>query len=214
MSSYQSGVTDPRLMKKSVSQLVHQHKREVLNGKYDLSQVIQNTFNHEFVKMLLNCIFTPLLHRDTPSWKEVDHLSVTTQQKMSEKQRKINQQSLKKDSKKYRENTNAEYLYKHQNKKQVGLNMKQQLTPKTMQIKNVRTPLYQILEDKHDGVTIDKASITHNNMTQISSISVQNQPVTPHARQAVDKGLQSSKVSTSYEVTQMQSFDSKNVRKP
>ena len=82
-----------------------------------------------------------------------------------------------------------------------------------MQIKNVRTPLYQILEDKHDGVTIDKASITHNNMTQISSISVQNQPVTPHARQAVDKGFQSSKVSTSYQATQMQSFDSKNVRK-
>lgn len=50
----------------SVSYLVVQHKKEMLEGAFDIKNILKQSFNAEFVYMLSNCMFEPLLSSETP----------------------------------------------------------------------------------------------------------------------------------------------------
>jgi hypothetical protein len=50
----------------SISYLIIQHKKEMLDQNFPLQTVVKETLDAEFVKMLHGCLFVPFLHEDTP----------------------------------------------------------------------------------------------------------------------------------------------------
>lgn len=50
----------------SISYIIVQHKKEMLDSTLSLKQVIKETLDKEFLKTLRGCLFVPLLHDDTP----------------------------------------------------------------------------------------------------------------------------------------------------
>ena len=50
----------------SISYLIIQHKKEMLDQNLSLQTVVKETLDAEFLKMLQGCIFVPFLHEETP----------------------------------------------------------------------------------------------------------------------------------------------------
>ena len=48
----------------SLSCLVAQHRKEMLDRRFNLKQAVKETLDSQFEKMLLSCVFVPLLHRE------------------------------------------------------------------------------------------------------------------------------------------------------
>ena len=57
----------------AVSFLISQHKLEILDndGAMDFADMVNETFNKEFMNMLQVCIFVPFLHNETPKPQNV-----------------------------------------------------------------------------------------------------------------------------------------------
>jgi len=50
----------------SLSYLVVQHKKEIIDELDDLNEIVKETLNPHFVKMISSSIFISFLHEDTP----------------------------------------------------------------------------------------------------------------------------------------------------